>query len=347
MPIDIDGLSMEELTQLNHRIVELTCLMESGSDRIGALDFQASATEYVPRQVQNVSLEELVRSAERVERGLALTPELDQVLHHGSSIGGARPKALIEDGEIKFIAKFSSASDIYSVVKAEFIAMRLAHLVGLDVAPVRLKTSAHKDVLLIERFDRVHAADGWQRKAFVSALTLLGLDEMMARYASYADLAEIIRHRFVNAGETLRELYGRLVYNILCGNTDDHARNHWAFWEGQNLELTPAYDICPQPRTGQEASQSMLIAGQDHLSRISTCLNAAGHFHLSREEALELVSQQLTCMIEKWDGVCDEADLSEVDRACLWGRQFLNPFAFDDLSGDAAHLKTMADDARA
>lgn len=326
---------------------ELTCLLESGSDRIGALDFQASATEYVPRQVQNVSLGELVQSAEKVEQGVPLTPELDQALHHGSSIGGARPKALIEDGEIKYIAKFSSASDIYSVVKAEFIAMRLAQLVGLNVAPVRLTTSAHKDVLLIERFDRVHSANGWQRKAFVSALTLFGLDEMMARYASYAVLAEIIRHRFVNAGETLRELYGRLVFNILCGNTDDHARNHGAFWDGWDLQLTPAYDICPQARTGQEASQSMLIAGQDHLSRISTCLDAAGHFHLSREDALDMVRQQLTTLIENWDSVCDEAALSQVDRAYLWGRQFLNPFAFDDLSGDAMHLKTMAEEARA
>jgi len=325
---------------------ELTCLLESGSDRIGALDFQRSATEYVPRQSQNVRLEELVRSAEKVEQGVPLTPELDQALHHGSSIGGARPKALIDDDESKYIAKFSSASDIYSVVRAEFIAMRLAHLVGLNVAPVRLTTSAHKDVLLIERFDRVHSAGGWQRKAFVSALTLFGLDEMMARYASYADLAEIIRHRFVNAADTLRELYGRLVFNILCGNTDDHARNHGAFWDGQNLELAPAYDICAQTRTGQEASQSMLIAGQDRLSRVSSCLEAAAHFHLSREDALEMVHQQLACIIENWDSVCDEAGLSAVDRSYLWGRQFLDPFAFDDLSGDAAHLKVMADEAR-
>jgi serine/threonine-protein kinase HipA len=325
---------------------ELTCLLESGSDRIGALDFQRSATEYVPRQAQKVSLDELVRSVEKVEQGLPLTSKLDQALHHGSSIGGARPKALIEDGEIKYIAKFASAADIYSVVKAEFIAMRLAHLVGLNVAPVRLTTSAHKDVLLIERFDRVHSAAGWQRKAFVSALTLFGLDEMMARYASYADLAEIVRHRFVDAVETLRELYGRLVFNILCGNTDDHARNHGAFWDGWDLQLTPAYDICPQARTGQEATQSMLIAGQNHLSRVSSCLEAAAHFHLSREEALEMVRHQLACIIESWDSVCDEAGLSAVDRSYLWGRQFLNPFAFDDLDGDAIHLKTMADEAR-
>ena len=326
---------------------ELTCLLESGSERIGALDFQRSATDYAPRAATNVSLEELVRSAERVEKGVPLTAELDQALFHGSSIGGARPKALIDDRDTKYIAKFSSTSDLYSIVKAEFIAMRLAQRVGLDVAPVSLTTSAHKDVLLIERFDRVYTAQGWQRKAMVSALTLLQLDDMMARYAGYAGLAEIIRHRFTHAGATLRELFGRLVFNILCGNTDDHARNHAAFWDGEALVLTPAYDICPQGRTGNEATQAMLITQQDRLSRISTCLGAARHFLLSREEALGIVEQQLTTLIAHWDSVCDEAALSPVDRAFLWGRQFLNPFAFEDLTGDAARIKALADEARA
>ena len=99
-------------------------------------------------------------------------------------------------------------------------------------------------------------------------------------------------------------------------------------------------------RTGQEASQSMLIADQDHLSRVSSCLEAAAHFHLSREEALDLVQHQLACIIEHWDSICDEAGLSAVDRSYLWRRQFFNPFAFDDLNGDAAQLRTMADEAR-
>lgn len=164
---------------------ELTYLLESGSDRIGALDFQASPTDYQPRIPKKVTLEELMASAEKVEKGVPLTPELDLALHHGSSIGGARPKALIEDGNKKYIAKFSSASDVYSMIKAEFIAMSLAKKIGLNAAPVTLKKVAHKDVLLIERFDRIHTKKGWERKSMVSALTLFELDEMMARYASY------------------------------------------------------------------------------------------------------------------------------------------------------------------
>ena len=173
--------SEADLDQLD----EITYMLESGSDRIGALDFQVSATEYVPRQVEHASLEELITSAERVEAGIPLTPELDRALHHGSSIGGARPKALIDSGKKKYIAKFSSSSDVYNVVKGEFIAMRLAQYAGINVAPVTLTQSSNKDVLLIERFDRIYDEDGWKRKAMVSALTLLGLDEMMARYASY------------------------------------------------------------------------------------------------------------------------------------------------------------------
>jgi serine/threonine-protein kinase HipA len=281
-----------------------------------------------------------------VEQGIPLSPELDQALHHGSAIGGARPKALIDDGPVKHVAKFSSSSDTYSVVKAEFIAMRLAAICGIDAAPVSLVRASGKDVLLIERFDRVHTEGGWQRKIMVSALTMLGLDEMMARYASYQDLAEIVRHRFTDASATLRELFARIVFNILCGNTDDHARNHAAFWDGEMLTLTPAYDICPQGRAGQEASQAMLISGQNRMSRIASCLETAHHFLVPDDEALAMVEAQLRCIGENWDAICAEATLSQTERNFLWGRQFLNPFAFTALQGEAAALAGLADDIR-
>jgi len=321
------GLKCEDAGNTS-QLDELTYLLKSGSDRIGALDFQHSAKEYVPRSAVNAPLEELLAAATLVEKGVPLTPELEQALHHGTSIGGARPKALIENGDKKYIAKFSSGSDLYSVVKAEFISMRLAALAGLNVAPVTMVQAANKDVLLIGRFDRIHADDGWQRKAMVSALTLLGLDEMMARYASYEDLAEIIRHRFKHASDTLRELFSRLVFNILCGNTDDHARNHAAFWDGEMLELTPAYDICPQGRTGNEATQAMLISGDNRMSQLSACLAAAHNFLLSAEKAQEIIEHQVSVIEENWMFVCDEANLSQTDRALFWKRQFLNEFAF-------------------
>lgn len=307
---------------------ELSYLLESGSDRIGALDFQRSATAYKPRLAQQPSLADLQTAAEKIEQGVPLSPELDQALLHGTSLGGARPKVLIDDGDHKYIAKFSASNDLYSVVKAEYIAMRLAHKAGLRVAPVHLRQAMGKDVLLIERFDRIRHENGWRRRAMVSALTLFELDEMLAAYASYEKLAEIIRHRFVDAKATLRELFARIVFNILCGNTDDHARNHAAFWDGHRLALTPAYDICPQSRTGQQASQAMLIQGADRSSQVATCVAAASVFLLGREEAIDIVNHHVGVIEREWQSTCNEAGLSAVDRALFWRRQFLNPFAF-------------------
>ena len=262
---------------------------------------------------------------------MKLTPALDQALNHGTSIGGARPKALIDRGDRKLIAKFSSSTDLYSVVKAEFIAMQLAAACGLNVAPVSLTHAGGKDVLLIERFDRVNADGGWQRKAMVSALTMLGLDEMMARYASYEDLAEIIRHRFIAPKDTLKELYGRIVFNILCGNTDDHARNHAAFWDGKRLALTPAYDICPQGRTGNEATQAMLIKGENRMSTLASCLAAAPDFLLGENDAATIIEAQIATIAAEWGSICDRAKLTETDQKLFAGRQFLNAYCIEGM----------------
>lgn len=117
---------------------------------------------------------------------------------------------------------------------------------------------------------------------------------------------------------------------ILCGNTDDYARNHAAFWDGKALMLTPAYDICPQGRTGNEASQSMLIEGNNNLSQLKTCLDTAHNFLLSKEEARNIANHQQFVIERYWDDVCIEAQLSEVDKKLFWSRQFLNPFSIAD-----------------
>ena len=312
---------------------ELTFMLNSGTDRPGALDFQASPTSYRARESTNASLEELQEAARLVERGEPIPATLERALFHGSSIGGARPKAQIEDGDRKFIAKFAASNDTYSVVKAEFIAMKLAEHAHLAVAAATITKSAGRDVILVERFDRVPSPRGWTRRAMVSALTIFGLHEMEGRYARYSDFAEIIRARFSAPVETLRELFGRMVFNVLVGNTDDHARNHAAFWNGDDLTLTPAYDICPQARTGREANQAIFIHGEDRRSRLETCRTAAPQFLLNDDAAREIIEAQVAAIKENWDAVCDEAELSKTDRAFLWRRQFLNDFAFEDYQG--------------
>lgn len=317
------------------RLSALTYLLESGTDRIGALDFQRSPEQYVPRTDDSASLEDLMTAAERVDQRLPLPPALDRALMHGSSVGGARPKALLtaQDGR-KLIAKFSSSTDAYPVVQAEFAAMELARRAGLDVAPVELVESHGKLVLLVERFDREPGTA--RRRAVVSALTLLGLDEPLARYASYADLAQIVRHRFVNAPATLHELFARITFNILTGNTDDHARNHAAFWNGSDLRLTPAYDICPQGRAGGEATQAMAI-GPDgaRFSRLEGCVAAAETYLLDDAGARAIIDRQVQTIRSEWDAVADAARMTEQDRRYFWRRQFLNPYAFEGYPGVA------------
>ncbi len=317
---------------------EITYLLESGSDRIGALDFQRSADQYTPRLNFNADLAELMTAADRVDRGISLSPELDRALQHGTSIGGARPKALVDDDSQKFVAKFSSSADLFSVVKAEYIAMRLAALCGLDVAKVMLRRVLGRDVLLVQRFDRVRATAGWQRRALVSGLTLLGLDEMLARYASYEALAHVIRAGSRAPEVDLRELFDRLVFNILIGNTDDHARNHSAFWDGEWLSLSPAYDLCPQSRVGGEASQAMAITDDERSSRLAVCLAAAPVFRLSRQDARGIIDDQVRTIINHWHSVCDEAGLAPAERAALWGRQFFNPFCIEGLEDVAPEI---------
>ena len=317
---------------------ELTFMLQSGSDRIGALDFQISPTEYVPRESGNASLEGLLRAADLVDRGLPLSPDLAEALQHGTSIGGARPKCLLRSGERRHVAKFSSSTDTYDVIKAEFAAMRLAAIAGLDVAPVELVRTMDKDVLLVGRFDRELTEVGWTRRAVVSALTLLGLDERMAAHASYEDLTDLVRARFTEPTETLRELFSRMTFNILAGNTDDHARNHAAFWDGDQLALSPAYDICPQSRVGREASQAMRIHGHERRSQLLLCLASAHKYLLAQDEAMHIMRRQIASIRAHWNEVCDEARLADTDRRLLWRRQILNDLAFEGLEirlGDA------------
>ena len=303
-------------------------LLASGSNRLGALDFQQSATKYIPQGHEQVPLGELGEVADRIENGVPLTPGLERALFHGSSMGGARPKAVLAKGTQQMIAKFSSVTDSYPVVKAEFVAMELARRAGLNVSSGGLDTVLGRDVLLVDRFDRT---DGGGRKMVVSALTILELhdaDGMAGRYATYPDLAFHIRSRFTNPDTTLRELFARIAFNILVGNTDDHARNHAAFWDGAQLTLTPAYDICPQNRVGEEAAQAMAFGDDgDRLSQVARCVAHSSIFHLTVGEARDIVDNQIAVVTDEWSSVCDQAELSTADRSRLWGRQFLNPFA--------------------
>jgi serine/threonine-protein kinase HipA len=151
------------------------------------------------------------------------------------------------------------------------------------------------------------------------------------RYGSYARLAAIIRGRFTDADTTLEELFGRIIFNILCSNTDDHPRNHAAFWDGRALTLTPAYDISPGLRKVGEVEQVMAI-GQDgwRFSQLAGCVSRCADYHLTPSRAQAVIDKQVDAIRENWDGVCDEARLTQGERDSMFEGQFLNPFAFED-----------------
>ncbi|MDA8279979.1 MAG: HipA domain-containing protein [Actinomycetota bacterium] len=313
---DVDQLSL------------LTYLLEAPSDRIGALDFQSSSGTYEHRPSVG-TLEEMVSATVEFLAGGQLSPDVSQALLAGSSVGGARPKVLLDDGGRKLIAKLSQDSDPYPVVKAEGVAMELASRVGLTVAPVEVRNCLGRDVLLVERFDRT-AIPG-QRRLLVSAMTVLGVNEWGAIHSGYWELADAIRARFSDVDVTLRELFSRITFNICVGNTDDHARNHSAFWDGGSLTLTPAYDICPQLRSGQEAEQALAIRPDGwRYSQLAGCLDAAKVYHLTPAEAWDIIDHQVSTILSSWPEAAERARLTAAERDAMWHTQILNPYALYD-----------------
>lgn len=306
---------------------ELTTLLASGSDRIGALDFQHSPTDFVSRD-EPATLEQVLSMAELVEAGQPIPPTLAAAVQHGTSIGGARPKALLTapDGR-PLIAKFSSTSDTRPVVKAEGLAMLLARRVGIAVPDVHVERAQGKDVLLVERFDRIRVEGGWARRSMLSMLTVLGETEHGSRHRSYGDIAESIRtDAWTDVAGSLREMFTRLVFNILIGNTDDHLRNHAAFWDGQALTLTPAFDLCPQVRNTEPAGHAIAIVGEQRASQVRLAREAAHFFHLTARDAEDIIDTMTDGIATHWDECCDLARLSSGERSTLWGREFMNPY---------------------
>jgi serine/threonine-protein kinase HipA len=309
----------------------LTYLLEAASNRIGALDFQAGAENYVSRQ-GGATLADMLEAADRLQAGQAIPAELEPALLHGTSIGGARPKATLVDGDRELIAKFSSTTDPYPVVKAEAAAMELARRVGLNVPACELVSVLGRDVLLVERFDRTPGAG--TRRLMVSALTVLGLTEMTGRYASYPELADQLR-KWAPSGTVsgvLQELFSRVVFNVCIGNIDDHARNHAMFWDGRHLELTPAYDLTPTPapRSGGQAAQAMAISRRgERESRLSACLDAASEYSLNAETARDIIEGQVAIIEADWEQVAGAVGLSVAQSDLMRhgpGAQILNPF---------------------
>jgi serine/threonine-protein kinase HipA len=309
-------------------ITELDYLLNAGADRIGALAVQKSSGHCQTQETQTATLDQLVEAAELIDNGQPLPDALDNALLHGSSVGGARPKALLYDNQSSWIGKFSSATDQYPVVRSELAAMWLAGQCDIRVPAVRMVESMGKDVLLVERFDRNRTETGTKRRFMISGLTALQLHETEALLASYLDLAGFIRRYAKDAGQDNSQLFRRMMFNILIGNNDDHARNHAFFWDGSQYELTPAYDICPMLRTGLTANQAMIVGKQGRSSTLKNALSEAGLFGLTVEYATSVKDELIDKIETLWAEASDYAGLTKVQSDLLRRATVLSPAIF-------------------
>ena len=233
---------------------------------------------------------------------------LAQLLHPGTSLGGARPKASVidEDGGLT-VAKFPSRKDDYDVAQWEHFCHVMGRKAGLNVADTRTIPGEDYQILLSKRFDR--DKDG-KRIHFASALTLLGLtdgDNASTGYG-YADIVDFIVRHGSNVVRNLEELYRRVAFYIIVGNSDDHFRNHGFLLTRKGWELSPAYDINPT----LSDTQSLLINRSTSESDLNILLDAAGVYMLHTEKAQSIIEEVKTAM-KSWRSEAHRLRLSQRD----------------------------------
>jgi serine/threonine-protein kinase HipA len=225
-----------------------------------------------------LDLPRLLHAVDHLDDG-ADSRDLKDLIDAGSSLGGARPKAAVidESGSLA-IAKFPrSGSDEWDVAGWEEVQLRLARRSGMTVNDSRLSLVAGHHVLIVNRFDRFSG----RRIGFASALTMLEAADGEQR--SYLEIAEVIERQSPSPTLDLRELYRRIIFSILTGNTDDHLRNHAFLRQRRGWALSPAYDLNPNPHRPDRLSTAIDL--DDTKADIETALSVSGYFRLTLAEA--------------------------------------------------------------
>lgn len=224
-----------------------------------------------------------------------------------------------------WIAKFPSKGDTVNYPRIEYATMLLAKACGIKIPDLRLIAVGDKDVLLVKRFDRRKTPQGYERFGFLSALSLMEWDERDRTRWSYPALADRMRATVLAQPTELKELFRRMLFNVLCRNSDDHPRNHGFLWSEQGLALSPAYDIVPTPTrsgVGTGFSLSMSLGDRGREATIVNAVSLSARFGLSRNEAL-LIVEEMTGHVATWEEhfvaqTVSTADLEAI-RACFMG----------------------------
>ena len=278
---------------------EIDYLVHGPQDGAGYLSFGTKVEPQASRRRYNRThqLAELVAAAEAIEEGKRVPEHILERLEPGTSMGGARPKATIEDGNRLWVGKFPEKADRYNLQKVEYATLELARRCGLDVCNSRLESVGGQDVLMVERFDREYRDGGYLRFGVVSGLTMLGCDESYLERErwSYPLLADQLRRWSEKPIDDRIELFRRIIFNAAVTNNDDHPRNHAARRSAHGWRLTPAYDLVPVPLVSLERRDlAMTIGTYGRTASIYNLLSQCERFGLSIEAARVEIDKVVT-----------------------------------------------------
>lgn len=271
---------------------ETDFLLAANATRVGNLDFREMPTDPEPELVPPHfnRLGEIMDAAGKIESGEEVDTHLFQLLRQGSSMGGARPKCTVEWDDALWIAKFPAKNDALNIPRIEYATMALARKCGIRIPEIQTVPVEGKDVFLVRRFDREKSGKAWQRHGFLSALSLMQWDEADRLRWDYTTIADTMRRHM--PADHIRELFCRMVFNILVRNTDDHPRNHGFLVEGETIRLAPAYDIVPtpaRPGVGTQFHLAMSIGEKGREATLENAISRAPRYGISNKDAMDMI----------------------------------------------------------
>lgn len=300
---------------------ELDYLLHSPDDRAGALGFGLNAEPPAPLREYNrtMDLERLQTIADAIIADEEIPqddPDAQQAheLLGGTSMGGARPKAVVEDDDGLWIAKFNRADDRWDYAKIERAMLLLAQECGIQVATSKRTTIGERDALLVKRFDREKTNEGYRRARMLSALTLLRADENERDKWSYIVLAEELRRLSSQPKQDAPELYRRMIFNALITNDDDHPRNHAIIAVNQDWKLSPAYDLTPStPVSTQHRDLALTCGDHGRAAKADNLLTQCERFHVEPDAAAKLIDEMEQIVTTRWYDVARSEGVTEQD----------------------------------
>lgn len=314
---------------------ELDYLLQSADDRAGALGFGLNAVPPAPLRKfnQTIQLEKLQNLAEALMKDELpddpAAPQVQELLLLGTSMGGARPKAVVEDQNALWMAKFNRPDDRWNNPRVEHAMLRLARECAISAAESRIGTVGGKDVLLIKRFDREKAEEGYLRARMISGLTILRAEESAQQRDrwSYVLLAEEVRRIVAEPKKDTPELFRRMCFNAMISNLDDHPRNHAVIAKEEHWKLSPVYDLTPSPVIAQDRRDLAMEAGDlGRYVNVKNLLSQHARFLLDKEEA-EKILNEIKGQVGKWYDVVRACGVSQQDAETIRSA-FLYPGLF-------------------